>query len=354
MIIRHVQFIKIFKLIVGMFIGVNVTVAQDVHLSHIHASPTYLNPAMTGLFRHDVRLIANYRSQWGNFTNGYQSFMASADMKLANGITDEDDLAVGIQLVGDKAGDLNYRTISGSLSASYLKSLDQYGGHFLSFGVQSGFVQRSVDLTAAEFQEDDPFAFGDNFMNNITYWDLSMGVAWFYPIDERGSFSYLGVSAAHLNQAMVSHQKREEHFDQGTTLHTKFTVHGGASWRIDNFTTLKPSFIYMSQGPHKEFNLGSYVKLTKETHAYYTSDYAFMVGAWFRWSLNNGVFHRDAIVGSVRYDYYNHVFALSYDFNVSDLTKATHLQGGPELSYIYYIDRRRDKKRNFKVKCPEF
>ncbi|MEO0778461.1 MAG: type IX secretion system membrane protein PorP/SprF, partial [Bacteroidota bacterium] len=44
--------------------------AQDVHFSHIHASPTLLNPSMTGLINGDLRLIANTRSQWQSVTRG--------------------------------------------------------------------------------------------------------------------------------------------------------------------------------------------------------------------------------------------------------------------------------------------
>ena len=39
--------------------------AQDIHASHIHAAPLLYNPAMTGIYNADVRLIANYRSQTG-------------------------------------------------------------------------------------------------------------------------------------------------------------------------------------------------------------------------------------------------------------------------------------------------
>ena len=49
--------------------------AQDVHFSHIHASPTIMNPAMTGLFDGDLRLILNYRSQWNNFTKVLYPFV---------------------------------------------------------------------------------------------------------------------------------------------------------------------------------------------------------------------------------------------------------------------------------------
>ena len=41
-----------------------VAEGQDIHFSHIHASPMFLNPAMTGLINHDFRFISNIKSQW--------------------------------------------------------------------------------------------------------------------------------------------------------------------------------------------------------------------------------------------------------------------------------------------------
>ena len=81
--------------------------AQDIHLSHIHASPTILNPSLAGLFNGDIRSITNYRSQWESFTNGYRTMVTSADMKVARmGVYDF--LGAGLQVYSDKAGDLDF------------------------------------------------------------------------------------------------------------------------------------------------------------------------------------------------------------------------------------------------------
>jgi len=38
--------------------------AQDIHYSQFDRSPLNINPALTGLFKGDLRFIGNYRSQW--------------------------------------------------------------------------------------------------------------------------------------------------------------------------------------------------------------------------------------------------------------------------------------------------
>jgi hypothetical protein len=48
------------------------------HFSHIHASPMFLNPGMTGLINSDFRFISNTKSQWQFFDKGYQTTLASA------------------------------------------------------------------------------------------------------------------------------------------------------------------------------------------------------------------------------------------------------------------------------------
>ena len=83
-------------LLLILFYGLNLN-AQDIHLSHIHASPTVLNPSLNGLFRGDTRLIANARTQWTGITNGYKTIVASVDRKLFT-MRNSDLVGGGLQL----------------------------------------------------------------------------------------------------------------------------------------------------------------------------------------------------------------------------------------------------------------
>ncbi len=326
--------------------------AQDIHLSHIHASPTYINPAMTGLFTGDLRFVANYRSQWQNFTNGFQTFLGSADMKLNQGFGLQDDVGAGIQVMSDKAGDLNFSTQSANFTLSYLKALNKLGDHFISFGISNGFVQNRLDLSALEIFDQDPFLQDAAFAGQNTYYDLSAGLAWFVPL-RRDNYFYLGGSIFHLNQALVSLSQNDDHHGvDGTSLEPRKIVHGGANFRFNEYLTLKPSFIYFDQAPHKEFNLGTFLKITRETREYLRPEYAFYAGLWYRWSINDGEFHKDALIASLRYDFRRTVFSFSYDLNISPLQKASDGLGGPELSIMYFIDFIRPQRRRTKVKCP--
>jgi len=329
--------------------------AQDIHLSHIHASPTYINPAMTGLFNADMRFIGNYRSQWQSFTNGFQTFIGSADMKLNQGFGLQDDVGAGIQISSDKAGDLDFSTTTANFTMSYLKSLNGLGDHFISFGVSNGIVQNRMDLTNLRVFDADPYLTGENFSPQTTYYDLSAGAAWFVPL-RRQDFAYLGGSIFHLNRALVSFNKAEQvsaSSSLGSNLIPRYILHGGASLRVSEQVTLKPSFIFFDQSPHREVNVGTFLKITRETRSYLRPEYAFYVGLWYRFSQKVDEFNRDALIASLRYDFRNTVFSFSFDLNVSPLARATNGWGGPELSIMHFIDFIRPTRKRVKVKCPE-
>ena len=326
--------------------------AQDIHLSHIHASPTLLNPAMTGLFNGDLRFIANYRSQWESFTNGYKTMVGSADMKLAR-LGMYDYLGGGIQVFSDKAGDLDFSTNAASVIFSVLKSLDNRDDHYITFGIKNTLITNRVDYTnVVAFQSTANIA--DRVSDQTSYWDLSAGLSWFYAFD-RYTFIYLGASYFHINDADVSFFK--ENLPKGLnapTLHRKIVLHGGADFDLNWAFKLKPSFIFLDQGPHQEVTVGSFIKYNYERHARSKTKNALYLGLWLRWYIENDVNGVDAFVTALRFDMERTFITFSFDTNVSKLFVASSGVGGPELSVIHSLDLKKGKRRNSKIKCPSF
>ena len=56
--------------------------SQDIHFSNWQMSPLNLNPAQTGLFEGDGRLIFNYRTQWRSVQVPYNTFSFGGDFNL--------------------------------------------------------------------------------------------------------------------------------------------------------------------------------------------------------------------------------------------------------------------------------
>ena len=330
--------------------------AQDVHFSHIHATPIALNPAMTGVFDGKVRLISNYRNQWRAVTADYKTFMFSADANFAS-LGANSVIGLGAQFINDVAGDLDFTTNSSSLSMSVMQSFDDDRSHIIAAGIQAGAVTNRFNPYEANLADPEPIIF-DEGANSVSYLDLSLGMLWFMKLRKRGSHLYLGASALHVNKPVVSILAASE----PEILYQRIVFHGGANIALNRRYILIPNFIYMAQGPNRELTFGSFVRYNNPGQKR-KDQAAVMLGAWIRGNrLDRGV-KVDAIIAAIRLDYNNVIFSLSYDVNISSLSNISSGRGGPELSLLYQIGSvGKRQKRNGKsgakkksgIKCPVF
>lgn len=323
--------------------------AQDVHFSQIHSSPTILNPAMTGLFIGDMRFIANARSQWQSVTKAYKSIAGSADMKLVE-FNDGDVIGGGLQLLTDKAGDLDFKTTSVGLNVSFLKSIDK-GRNFLSFGLQNAFVTNSVDYSKIIAFDTEP-AIQNGATNQINYWDISAGIGWFHNFNKDYAF-HVGVSLNHINKPYVSFFN-DEYSGADLHLYRKFVVHGTGDLKMNKRSILKPSFLYADQGPHKETTIGTFWKYKASKDRRQRKPTSIYFGAWLRSHISKSHFGTDAIIGAVRLDIQNTFMTFTFDITVSSLNAVAYGNGGPEFSIVQIIDYKKAKRRPAKVECPAF
>jgi len=329
--------------------------AQDIHLSHIHASPTYLNPAMVGVFNDGTtRFIANARSQWESVTKGYKTVLGSIDMKIFD--THTSVFSGGLQLYADKAGDLNFSTTKASLSLAVALAFNKRATSFFSFGLQTGFTSNRFDQSKMFGFDDEPLiAYG--LTDNIHYFDLSMGAAWFANFGKHNSM-YFGAALFHLNMPDVSFSSKLENEPKSLQndekeLFQKLVFHGGGNFRMTRNFTLMPSFIYLDQGPHKEISMGSFMKFYEGKSKRKVTK-VFYFGAWIRWYKDTGIIGTDAVIVSIRTDFNKTYLTFSFDINLSTLTIASYGAGGPEISVIQIIDYPRWRKKVFRVDCPVF
>lgn len=339
---------KIYTAVILLLISF-ASIAQDVHFSHIHASPTVLNPAMTGLFDGDLRFIGNYRSQWNNFTNGYKTVALAADTKLVR-IGKSDFIGAGVQLYKDVAGDLEFTTNYGALSFSLLKSIGSEGKSYISFGLQTARITNSVNYNNIVAFDNEPLIAG-GAPDRINYWDVSAGMAWFYAIDRHNTF-YVGTSLSHINEPRVSFFED----DQGGTnilKYRNFRILGGAEIRISDDSSLKPNFVFTDQGPYQEILAGTFWKY-KKLRSKLRQPASLYFGAWLRGYFEKDIRGTDAFIMAVRVDYKKMYMTFSFDANISQLKRVSAGNGGPELSVIKIFDYKQDRRRSSKVVCPAF
>ncbi len=343
------------NVIIGLFamLASTVMIGQDIHFSQFYMSPLNLNPALTGVMNCNTRVVANYRNQWSQVLQGdaYNTYSVSYDQKIAVGRSDY--FGVGGSFWGDRAGELSFGTTQGRLSFSYAKKMGGYRkkAHYLVFGADAGVTQRRVDLTGAQWpsQHDGNGGFsagsGSPVLINDTdflHGDLSAGVVFFSTLDDRNSY-YVGLALHHLNQPNVTFQ------DQGTdNLTSRLTLHGGGEFELNKDISLVPGFVYLSQGEHKQLNLGTSFRFALGPKS---AKQSWQIGTWFRLGTQEGGgIHSDAIIFSTRFDYGNYGIGFSYDATVSDLRQAASATGAFEFSLVYLICG--PEKRS--VYCPRF
>lgn len=319
--------------------------AQDIHFAHLHATPTLLNPSMTGLFNGDLRFNGNYRSQWNGFTNGYSTCAASADMKLAV-LENKSAIGGGLILTSDKAGDLDLSTTSIHGSLSFMKALDATGRNFISFGIQNSFTNSHLDYSKIVAFDSEPVIMD----GTSRYWDISTGVS-YYTGFGRDNMMYIGGGIFHINKPNTSMYKKSGLYPR-VDLDRKYLVHGGADIRLSKVTRIKPTFIYMDQGPHKEINVGSFLKYKNNRGLVDKNPFALYVGGWVRWYVEADVAGVDAWITAVRLDYKDLTMTLSFDTNISSLARASYGRGGTEFSVTKIMDWERNKVKKQKLKCP--
>lgn len=331
-----------------LLIGTSTIVSgQDVHFSQIHASPTILNPAMTGLTNADVRFTANTKSQWNSVTQAYKTIAGTVDMKLGL-LPTGDIIGGGLVLVTDQAGDLDFTTNSVGFSLSYMKSLDK-GKNFVSFGLNNAFVTNSVDYSKIIAFDIEP-SIQNGASDKINYWDVSAGIGWFHNFNDKYAF-HLGASIYHLNRPYVSFYDDGSNED-GLSLYRKWTIHGTGEIEVSKKSILKPSFIFTDQGPHKEITVGTFWKYKTSKDKKQDNPTAIYFGGWLRWHAETGYIGRDAIVGAIRIDYKKTFMTFTFDVNISSLSRVSFGAGGPEFSVIQLIDFRDERSRPTKVECP--
>jgi len=331
--------------------------AQDIHFSQFYLSPLNLNPAMTGVMNCNVRLVANYRNQWASVlrANAFRTYSVSYDQRIPVGRSDF--FGVGGTFWGDRAGEADFKTLTGKLSASYSKKMggSRNYGHYLVAGAEAGVAQRSLDFLKLRWglQHDGAGGFDGGLDNGETnnfdrdqflFGDLAAGLLWFMTFDANNNL-YIGGAFHHLNRADQSFSSQDQDL-----LYSRYTVHAGGEFLVSNRFGLLPGVIVMGQGPSFQVNAGTSFKFLLGTGRE-AGTQSWQFGLWTRVSnkIQSGVLN-DAIIASTRFDFDNYTLGFSYDINVSPLKTASNYNGGFEVALQYKIcgPQRRG------VYCPSF
>jgi type IX secretion system PorP/SprF family membrane protein len=317
-------------------LGLNTAKAQDWHLSMYDAAPMFLNPAMTGVVEGEWRVHAQYRNQWNavNF-KPFNTALVSFDTPVKN-------WGFGGQIINHRAGIGNYNALQGIGSVAYTVPLDKNRSNMISFGVQGGLTQKSVEHQLHTFDQqynastgvfDTGLDNGESFVGQkLIIPELNAGFLYYFAKQQSRLNPFIGVSAFNLLTPNESWYGK----DSINKLPMRFYAHVGSRINITETLYLIPKALYMMQENFSELtyavDMGLFLK---------PSEMYVLGGLTFR--------NKDAFILSVGAKKANFIAKVSYDINLSQLAVASNNRGGFELSFTYM---HQSKKSNAVKICP--
>jgi type IX secretion system PorP/SprF family membrane protein len=317
--------------------------AQDPEFSQYYAAPLYLNPAFAGTSE-DHRFMANYRNQWPNITNAFETYAFSYDYNLSSL-----NSGLGVLLLADKAGSANLKSTQFNLQYAYKVHLSDKW--LLSAGLNFGVGFRSVDYSRLIFYEQLEFdQDGINLppptdlgLKNTSYFDFGGGLLAY------SRKFWIGMAMSHINRPNRSLLSSE------AAIPIKTTIHGGVRiplyhglFKKDRVAALAPSFVYKTQGTFDQLDIGTYFLYEP-----------LVLGLWYRGipikqNVRDNI-SQDAVVVILGFQLQKVELSYSYDITVSDLGPISG--GAHEIALKFKVDlgtRVKTRKKERFIPCPTF
>jgi type IX secretion system PorP/SprF family membrane protein len=317
-----------------LVMGKNSFAQVDPHFSQFYVYPSYLNPALTGVFDGSYRVSAIYRNQWAGITTPFSTPGVSFDMNTNKNIS------FGASIMNQNAGNAGYNYLTAYGSASY--SGIRFGlnnTQRIVFGMQAGMINRRFD--PSKFTTPDNWNPGSGATNptteiftktSATMFDMGAGALYIDGKPGKKVNIYGGLSVNHLTQPTDAFIK-----DADAKLPMRVNLHGGFRYVVNADWSITPNFLYMAQGNAKETMLGAYAQMKVGE----VTD--FMFGANYRF--------KDAFAPYIGFYHKNFVLGASYDFNISDLGKMTGKANSFEIS-LSWIGKKAFKVEEEQFVCP--
>ncbi len=319
------------------------TQAQDIHFSQFYNSPLNLNPALTGVFKGDLRFNGNYRNQWASVPVDYLSFSGAFDMKIMEGLLGKGLLSGGAIFNIDQAGDSRLSLSEFKLNAAYAYPVDELNA--VSIGIQMGIGQRRFNADQLRFQNqfsgdiyDANLSSREDFSNTQrSLSDFSAGLNWHTQLDRMRTNVNAGISFMHLNRPEIGFLGAGD-----VRLASKYNGYAIAEIEVHPQVDWIAAGIFSLQGKYRETVINTGLRYHFPPRA----------GKKIAVQLGSGLRFGDAIIPNFEIFYNAWQFGFSYDINISDFEIATNRAGGPEMSLSYVITKVKPVK-SFKA-CPIF
>lgn len=312
---------------------------QDIHFSQTTRAHFQVNPAFTGAFSGNIRATMNWKDQWQSINNTYRTYASSLQYSFGKGNARKPTFfALGVHVFKDVAGDVEVGNTTAGLSFATLLKVNR-NSRFIA-GLQGGYGKTGLNNSAMQWGSQYSGLNFDPTLNNgegvdfnpYQYWDVSMGIAYWYRKNDRNVIhaapqdAKIGLSIFHVNKPFYSFAESSEE-----KLPMRFVIHGSAifSTNTENLYWY-PNLTGVLQGAQHEILLGSLWKYRLQAASKMTgfnSELAISGGIDMR--ITNVI---DALIPQMYVSFSYFDIGLSYDINVSKLSQASLYRGGFELS----------------------
>ena len=342
-------FIFIFILISG------ITYSQDISFSQAYVSGTYLNPALTGLFNGFVRVSTQYREQGrGGLNNVFKTYAISSDIKYnfrAFNKFSQDVLGIGIYFINDRVALYDFNTNLISLSISYHKALGFRTKQYIGIGFQGGILQKNINREHLTFEDmyDKVGAYSfptaePGFSNNFAVGDFSLGV--YYTISPTHKIKIgTGLAYQHFANPNISFYRKSKSIENNNKLYHKITYHASIDIKTGTFTTWQPRLRFVTQGPYRDLELGTNLKLS----SFNWDVVALHFGLSGHLIKDLESYNAGAVVPFFGLQYKNFMMGFSYDVGMTHIINSRRNLHTFEFSLSYLGD-----QTNETLVCPEF
>jgi type IX secretion system PorP/SprF family membrane protein len=330
--------INILTILFLLFLHVKLE-AQDIHFSQFYSAPILTNPANTGMSGDNFRIANNYRNQWAQIGEPFETICTSLDKKL---VLFNHTFGVGGLVMHDQSSSYNLSANQFYISLSYSRIINNQR---ITIGLQPGMVYKSYNLADLTFGSQFDQANG-NFNTNLptlenglddhlNYFDLNFGISWSTIM--QNYFPSAGITISHLNLPI----QRFSTSSSGSRMPVRITFNSDVIIPFTSSINLTPLFLYSYTPGSTELLFGSTGNYSlAKSAAPLTDIYAVTM------IRINPLKNIDALILGGGLKLMNFDLGLTYDFNISPLRKATNFNGAFEISLLY-IGGRHPRKNTY-------
>ncbi len=316
--------------------------SQDIHYSQFYNAPFNMNPALTGIFSGDIRIMGNHRFQWASVPADFKTVTLGGDVKIRGSEYSTGFFAVGFHFNFDQAGFTNMAHSNFNLPVSYTQKISKR--FFTTIGFQVGHHQRRFSLRGISFDSQytlpggyDPNNPNNEVVNNAennNFFDFSAGINFrlqsladnqlLYPQQNRSKLDF-GIGIFHLTRPNQS-------FIEGSTLllPVRVSPYAFGTLMVDPKLDIVGRLGAKVQDQYLEALAGMGVKYHVSTDP--GNEIAVQAGVNLRFQDFG-----DAYAPTFEVFYKNWHASFSYDINISGFNAATRGDGGLEFAVGYII-----------------